>query len=175
MYYSSEQLTALVPERSKQYMPAILAACAPYKLVTPALLWAHMEVETLSGTSHLCIPKGPACRGDHGHGHGLWQIDDRSHSVFLRTQNWRDPRVQAKYVAGISAAGFRAAMARGIEGDMRLRVAIAGFNAGPARAARTAAQGIDPERITHQQDYVTEVLDQLELLARAVQAGKGLK
>lgn len=50
-------------------------------------------------------------KGDSGHGHGIFQIDDGSHSAWLARNNWQDPYTNAKKASEIwrAARAFFAA------------------------------------------------------------------
>lgn len=79
---------------------------------------------------------GPGARsgrnivGDNGHGHGLFQIDDRYHA-FARTPAAMDPAKNADY-----AAGMLSGLLRTYHGDAR--AALSAYNAGSPAAAGTA-------------------------------------
>ncbi|AKQ66516.1 hypothetical protein A176_003428 [Myxococcus hansupus] len=67
----------------------------------PLLVLALMDRESLGGDA--LTPKGPLGTGDHGHGRGLMQIDDRAHKGFVGAVDdlgrplWRDPAVNVHY------------------------------------------------------------------------------
>jgi hypothetical protein len=61
--------------------------------------------------------------GDHGRGHGVWQLDDRFHQIPQGFDT--DVRLQ-----GETAATMLAGFISGFPGN--LRAAVASYNAGPA-------------------------------------------
>jgi len=72
--------------------------------------------------------------GDGGHGHGLFQIDDRWHA-FARTPNAMDPQQNADYAAGM-LAGL-------IKRYGSVHAALSAYNAGSPNAAGTATRWSD--------------------------------
>ena len=105
--FSATDLRNALPEDGKRYFE-IIQRVSQETGVSPVLLAAIMDVESAYGT--LLSPPGPAGKGDGGHGHGLMQIDDRTHGVFLAermpngTPKWADPYENVKYAAGIYKA-----------------------------------------------------------------------
>ena len=111
-------------------------------------------------------PPIPLGTGDHGHGKGLAQIDDRSHHRFIvaafddgRTPLWTDPTFNILYGARLLSVGFRVSKS--------WPVAIASYNAGLLRAMRVQKALSDSgeialiaslDRITTGGDYVSDVL-----------------
>ncbi len=67
--------------------------------------------------------------GDGGHGHGLFQIDDRYHA-FAASASAMDPAANADY-----AAGMLASLAKRYGGDVR--AALSAYNAGSPNATGT--------------------------------------
>lgn len=109
------------------------------------------------------------CIGDAGHGHGLWQVDDRSHYKFLTeklpdgTPAWQNPLVSGAYV--LDAVLLPAL--RKLSGDMFL--ALAAYNAGLGHVLHVlgqlppdsseAARHLAAEEVTAGGDYASYVLD----------------
>jgi len=77
------------------YAPEIASAAAKYG-VDPTLLAAVAAQETGGPGAN----GGRNERGDGGHGHGLFQIDDRWHA-FAKTPAAMDPAYNADYAAGM--------------------------------------------------------------------------
>jgi hypothetical protein len=73
--------------------------------------------------------------GDGGHGHGLFQIDDRWHD-FAKTSAAMDPAQNADYAAGMIAGNLRR-----YGGDVRK--ALSAYNAGSPNAAGTKTTWAD--------------------------------
>lgn len=105
--FTATDLRDALPEAGKRYFD-VIQRVSQETGVSPVLLAAIMDVESAYGT--LLSPPGPAGKGDGGHGHGLMQIDDRTHGVFLReklpngTPKWADPYENVKYAAGVYKA-----------------------------------------------------------------------
>ena len=101
--------------------------------------------------------------GDSGHGRGLFQIDDRSHSGFTGARFddssplWANPTLNAAYAARLFSHNLR-----GAGGD--LIVAVGAYNCGLSRAihvASTAATPLDKIKALDQvttNNYVSGVL-----------------
>jgi hypothetical protein len=94
------ELAAHLPSRLIRWAPQFLAANICYG-VDPFLLAAICDRESLGGEA--LTPKGPKGTGDHGHGRGLMQIDDRTHHGFIHgkfdegTPLWHDPTFSILY------------------------------------------------------------------------------
>src|SRR5690348_17949048 len=82
-------------QRGVAFAPQIASAAAKYG-VDPMLLAAVAAQETGGpGTNG-----GRNIVGDGGHGHGVFQIDDRFHD-FAKTPRVMDPQANADYAAGM--------------------------------------------------------------------------
>ena len=131
------------------YGSAIAAAAARHGL-DPALLAAVAAQET----------GGPGCDsgrnvvGDGGHGHGLFQIDDRWHA-FARSPSAMDPAANADYAAGMLAGNLRR-----YGGDVR--AALSAYNAGSPTAAGTTTDWGDGRPV----GYADSVLRHAERIRR---------
>jgi hypothetical protein len=104
---------------------AQIAAAATRHHLEPRLLAAVAAQETGGpGTD-----SGRNVVGDGGHGHGLFQIDDRWHA-FARTGAAMDPARNADYAAGILASNLQ-------RFGGNLRAALSAYNAGSSTATGT--------------------------------------
>ncbi len=104
--------------------PQIEAAAKRHGL-DPRLLAAVAAQETGGpGTN-----SGRNVVGDGGHGHGLFQIDDRYHS-FARTPAAMDPAANAEYAAGMIADNLK-------RYGGNVRQALSAYNAGSPNATGT--------------------------------------
>jgi hypothetical protein len=109
---------------SVAYGPQIAAAAARHHL-DPRLLAAVAAQETGGpGTD-----SGRNIVGDGGHGHGVFQIDDRWHP-FARTPAAMDPAANADYAAGMIESNLHR-----YRGDVR--AALSAYNAGSPSATGT--------------------------------------
>jgi hypothetical protein len=79
--------------------------------------------------------------GDHGHGHGLFQIDDRWHS-FASTPAAMDPKKNADY-----AAGMLSGLLVKYHGDSK--AALSAYNAGSPNALGTLTTWGDGKQLTY--------------------------
>lgn len=101
---STEAFKLALPAAGKQYADDILRVAREESL-SPYLLAGFMEQE--SGFGQGLTPKGPTGKGDAGYGHGLMQIDSRSHAEFLAKKNsggvplWQIPYENLKYAAKV--------------------------------------------------------------------------
>jgi hypothetical protein len=164
MIRTMDMLQARLPPRLARWSSQLLAAELCYG-VDPYTLAAIIDRESFGG--ELLAPKGAAGKGDNGHGHGLAQIDDRTHGKFLDatfpdgTRLWQDPAFNLLYGARLLWANLRAT-----EGDSLL--AITAYNCG-LRTARWALanrlkESGEPARIaaldsvTNGGNYLSDVL-----------------
>jgi hypothetical protein len=104
--------------------PEIAAAATRHNL-DPRLLAAVAAQET-GGPG---ADSGRNIVGDGGHGHGVFQIDDRWHA-FARTPAALDPAANADYAAGMLQSGLHR-----YGGDVR--AALSAYNAGSPNATGT--------------------------------------
>ncbi len=101
--------------------------------------------------------------GDGGHGRGLFQIDDRSHTTFLRQQGANRPGgkpavpAAAKYAAGLVRFNFDFGVKNGVPERDRLKFALSAYNAGAGGALEGFKAG-DSDRRTTGGDYGKAVL-----------------
>jgi hypothetical protein len=131
------------------------------------LVWILMGI--LSRETHFghapgyTTPGQPDGTGDRGHGHGLFQIDDRSHSVFLATGGWKEVATSCRYVlAEVLAPSIRYLDRHGLVDPLLTIAAIAAYNAGPARVRQAVGRGDSPDRATTGGDYSADVLRRAE-------------
>lgn len=117
------------------------------------LLGAISYRETLCGTSPLLVPPrgGASATGDGGHGRGLMQIDDRYHSSFTDTEDWKDPTLNISYaLTRVLVPSFKSL------GD--LQQAVAAYNAGNGPIRKSLSLGEDIDARTTGKNYSAEVL-----------------
>ena len=135
-----ELLRQRLPVRLARWAPQLVAAELCYG-VDPYTMAAILDVESLGGDA--LNPSGPAGTGDHGFGHGLGQIDSRSHGSFVAarafdgTRLWADPAFNILYAAKLLRSNMR-----GAGGDSL--VAIAAYNCGLKRAQWAIAHKCTP-------------------------------
>ena len=120
--------------RGVTFAPQIAAAASKYRL-DPKLLAAVAAQETGGPSSN----GGRNVVGDGGHGHGLFQIDDRFHT-FARTPAAMDPAANADY-AGHMISGLLQRYGGNV------RKALSAYNAGDPAAQGTVTAWGDGSRL----------------------------
>lgn len=91
-------------------------------------------------------------KGDHGHGHGVMQIDDRSHAKWLALGLWNDPYENIIY--GINEIKMNLRM---FKGD--LFKAVAAYNTGAGNVRRSLKNQRSAEATTAHGNYATDVIN----------------
>jgi hypothetical protein len=118
------------------FAPEIASAAHRYGL-DPDLLAAVAAQETGGPDSNT----GRNVVGDRGHGHGLFQIDDRSHP-FAESAAAMNPAKNASY-----AAAMLAGLLKRYGGN--LREALSAYNTGSPRAAGTRTRWADGSELSY--------------------------
>lgn len=136
------------------YAPQIAAAAQRHGL-DPTLLAAVAAQETGGPGSNA----GRNVVGDGGHGHGIFQIDDRWHD-FARTAAAMDPESNAEY-----AAGMLSGLLSRYGGDVR--AALSAYNSGSPTATGSQTQWPDGRRL----GYADSVLAHYALLDGGTPSG----
>jgi len=100
--------------------------------------------------------------GDSGHGHGLFQIDDRAYPEFCLSENWKDPFKSAHFVSGILHER-KTTLRMYVWGaslnptDLE-RAILASYNAGAGAVLRAIRGGYDVDQVTTGRNYSARVL-----------------
>lgn len=136
--------------------------------VDPLLLAAICDAESECGLSPLLDRLGPEGRGDGLHGHGLMQIDDRSHRSFLATKDEYGAPAWALPWANIEYATAYVVVPAMRSFPHNLPAAVAAYNAGVGRVKKAfedLTTPLTPARklqaanaCTFKQNYVSRVL-----------------
>lgn len=126
-------------------------ACKDADFPFPHLIAAIAERESDYG-----VTLDQNYRGDRGNGYGLFQIDQRYHSDFLKNNNWRDTYVSARYVIKLLISNYRQT------GD--LTGMVAAYNCGATGAKRGRAKG-GWDYNTTGKDYARDVWQTAQRLA----------
>jgi len=137
-------------QRGVAFAPQIASAASRYG-VDPALLAAVAAQETGGPGSNA----GRNIVGDGGHGHGIFQIDDRYHA-FAKTAAAMDPQANADY-----AAHMISGLLQRYGGDVHK--ALSAYNAGDPSARGTVTTWQDGKRL----GYADSVLRHYTELAGA--------
>lgn len=104
--------------------------------------------------------------GDHGHGRGYFQIDDRYHHGWLARHGAGAPGAMpppveaAAYAAVIVGSNLAYGRVHEVRGAELTRFALSAYNAGPLGALRGYRAG-DSDLETTGRDYGTDVLERL--------------
>ena len=110
--------------------------------------------------------------GDHGHGRGYFQIDDRYHHGWLARHRaggagmTPPPAAAAAYAAGIVESNLAYGRVHGVRNAELMRFALSAYNAGPLGALRGYRAG-DSDLETTGHDYGADVLARMEAFRRA--------
>lgn len=152
-----------LPPHLAQWGAHFVAAEVAYG-VPSALLAAICDRESRGGDA--LYPKGPGGKGDHGHAHGLMQIDYRYHRSFLDavfddgTPLWKDPAFNVMYGAKLLARNAKAlafdwngAIASYNCGLMRVQRVLAALLIGSSEEEKIAAL----DKVTTGGDYISDV------------------
>lgn len=166
------ELAAALPDPIERWKKRI-AAAALGNDVDPVVLAAIMAQES-SGD--------PNVIGFDKHGHGLFQVDDRSHPTFA-TACWGRTKQRLVYRPGMNAEYAAELLAENLayfKGD--LWPAVAAFNAGPdpvrAALAKLGAGAAPVARfsaansVTHKGEYLTRVNGHFDKFTVAMMAAK---
>ena len=103
--------------------------------------------------------------GDGGHGRGVFQIDDRYHQGFLSKHGSPPPVAEAAmYAAKLIADNMQYAKEQGVPAKDRMRVAVAGYNAGMGGAMAGYRAGAVDSRTTGD-DYSSDVFARRKTIA----------
>lgn len=143
---ASELRTALgAKPRIQRWAPYIAAAASEHAAA------AHMDPLELALLVAAVMDResqGNNIKGDAGHGHGLMQIDDRSHGPWLAANSdGMDPESNIMKGTEILCANIALTSRNVHPEDNPTRVAIAAYNCGLGRALKSAAEG-DPDQHT---------------------------
>lgn len=162
------------PQRVRKYWPLFLKSGLAFDL-DPFVVAGICDHESLCGLT--LNPEGPAGKGDNGHGHGLMQVDDRSHKAWLEQLGpdgvplWQDPEANILKGSSILAQArdfFRTSpKVPGVTQLDPLVMGIAAYNAGTRRVARAVELLTQPAKeetlldainwVTSGHSYVTDV------------------
>lgn len=136
-----------LPANFRKYKDEVEAAAKKYG-IHPALLMAVMDRET--GDPKKIGLGAKNILGDAGHGHGLMQIDDRSHAAWLNSHDWRNAKQNIDYGASVLASSIKS-----LGGNVH--AGLAGYNGGPGRVAAALKAGRSADSVTTGGNYGSDV------------------
>lgn len=148
-YQIAEQYFAAIVEATAEYAPdddSELSAWFPFLLMAIG-----------SRESHWGLMLDEEGKGDHGHGHGVFQIDDRSHKKWIDAHDWRDPAVSVQYAAKILRGNYLYFVGKGLSGHLLTRAAVSAYNRGPGNIWWDLKRGCSPDENTTGGDYSSDV------------------
>ena len=108
---------------------------------------SHMMLAICERESDFGLTLDKNLKGDHGHGHGYFQVDDRYHKAWLDTHNWRDPKVACRYAIKLLRANLKH-----FKGHWQR--AVAAYNCGCGNVPKT---GKNWDRKTTHKNYADDV------------------
>lgn len=146
MISSTPQTARSLARHGVAFAPQIASAAAKYG-VDARLLAAVAAQETGGPGSNA----GRNVVGDAGHGHGVFQIDDRFHS-FAKTAQAMQPQANADY-----AAGMIASLLHRYGGDVHK--ALSAYNAGDPRATGTVTTWKDGRKLGYADSVLRHYAD----------------
>lgn len=129
----------------------IKRACDDADFPFPHLIAAIAERESDYGVT---LDKN--FKGDRGNGYGLFQIDQRYHSEFLRKNNWKDTYTSARYVIKLLISNYKQ--------TKDLTGMVAAYNCGATGAKRGRSKGSWDTNTTGK-DYAKDVWQTAQRLA----------
>ncbi len=151
-----------LPAYIEPYWPQIQDIAAQYGF-DPYLIAGIGDRETRWGTHPACKPKGPACLGDRGHGHGLMQIDDRSFPDFCKDHaQWADPAKNIAKGCAVLRDKLHYLRHKGLAESALLQAAVAAYNCGEGNALRAYLLGLPFDHYTTGGDYSEDVFKRME-------------
>lgn len=160
----------LVSEDFERLLPYLsdFAEAALMEGEDTALLCAVCIRETWAGWAPGYVPAGsPTGRGDHGHGFGLFQIDDRGPYAYLpKEAPSATAHLQARWACWV-LRDMRNELSRFKRHPLYERAVVCAYNAGSPRVGRALEIGVDPDLCTTGGDYGTDVIATRQMLRAA--------
>lgn len=106
-------------------------------------------------------PPGPNGTGDHGHGRGLLQIDDRWHVPFVQSGRWADARENIIYGGAVlkNCMAYFEKKAGWSMSFQLIQAGVAGYNCGPRRAWDGYRMGYGVDYYTTGRNYSKDVVE----------------
>lgn len=136
-------------ERARKAYPVIRATEQKYNL-PPYFLFAVGSRETNLTNEH----------GDNGHGHGMFQLDDRSHTIPHGFDS--DVAAQAEYAGRMLRGLLDHYREKGY--GKRYQAAAAAYNSGTGNVDWAIDHSHDPSSVTTHYDYGLDVVERMRYL-----------
>jgi len=145
-------------EEVKKYEKIVKKVAAKYGI--PAAVIAGIG----SRESHWGLaltPPGPGGTGDHGHGRGLLQVDDRWHVPFVQSGKWAEAKENIIYGCAVlkNCMDYFVKKADWEMSFKLIKAGVAGYNCGPRRAWDGYRMGYGVDYYTTGRNYSKDVLE----------------
>lgn len=96
-------------------------------------------------------------KGDGGHGHSPFQIDDRWHPEFIRSGDWKDLSKATKKCIDVLEEA-REVLSKYSGRKNFKKMIFSAYNSGATRVKMAVSQGKDPDHYTFSKNYGAEVM-----------------
>jgi hypothetical protein len=142
--------------------PAELEAVMQQQLGPYWMLWVLMGIASRESRMGLLLDGNGL--GDSGHGHGIMQIDDRSHSDFCASGKWRDLAASLEYIhKAVIVPAFNYLGDKYFEEldenyENLFLATVAAYNCGPGNVGKALVAGDNIDSLTTGKDYSHDVL-----------------
>ncbi|MCH2045042.1 MAG: peptidoglycan-binding protein [Saprospiraceae bacterium] len=145
-------------EELKKYGNTVKKVAQKYD-IPPAVIAGIGSRESHWGLA--LTPPGPSGTGDHGHGRGLLQIDDRWHVPFVESGKWAVAKENIVYGAAVlkNCMNYFVKKAGWKPGFKLIKAGCAGYNCGPRRAWDGYRMGYGVDYYTTGRNYSKDVLE----------------
>jgi hypothetical protein len=170
--------------RAREYLPVFQAAADAYQwpaeleaVMQQALgprwmTWVLMGIASRESRFGLLLDENG--RGDGGHGHGIMQVDDRSHAAFCDGEGWQDLRSSLEYVhhnvivPSFNYLGENCYELVKEDYGALFKATVAAYNCGPGNVRKALEAGTDVDSLTTGRDYAKDVLARAKALYEAL-------
>jgi len=170
--------------RAREYLPVFQAAAETYhwpaelaevmqQVLGPRwMTWVLMGIA--SRESRFGVLLDDDGRGDGGHGHGIMQVDDRSHAAFCDGEGWQDLRNSLEYVhhnvivPSFNYLGENCFELVKEDYGALFKATVAAYNCGPGNVRKALEAGTDVDSRTTGRDYAKDVLARAKALYGAL-------
>ena len=170
-------------DRAWEFLPVFQAAADAYRwpeeleavmqqaLGPRCMTWVLMGIASRESRFGLLLDENG--RGDGGHGHGIMQIDDRSHAGFCSSGQWHDLAASLEYIhKNVIVPAFNYLGDHfelfGEDYTALFRGAIAAYNCGPGNVQKAMEAGQDVDARTTGKDYSADVIERAMALKEAL-------
>lgn len=122
--------------------------------------FTYLLMGICSRESHFGLLLDKNLKGDGGHGHGLMQIDDRSHKDYIAKGTWKDPSSNIEYGADVWMWNFNYFVDRFEYFDNYpnlIWASTAAYNCGAGNVMKSLKAGLSVDARTTGRDYSADV------------------